>query len=67
MKAVFIDRDGTIGGGTEVIYPKEFYPYTNALDSIKILKIAGYKIIAFTNQPDISKGSVTQREFENEL
>lgn len=35
--------------------------------SIKILKEAEYKVIAFTNQPDISRGKVTLGEFEEEL
>ncbi|MDF2545025.1 MAG: hypothetical protein K0R15_2 [Clostridiales bacterium] len=67
MKAIFIDRDGTLGGGESVIFPKEFQPYTNVLESIQLLKDNGYKVIAFTNQPDISKGKVSINEFEEEL
>ena len=67
MRAVFIDRDGTIGGDTEATYPPNFVLYDNVLDSIELLKASGFKVIAFTNQPDIAMGKVSQKEFEDEL
>ena len=67
MKAIFIDRDGTLGGGKSVILPRIFQPYLNVLKNIQLLKDNQYKVIAFTNQPDISKGIVRMKEFEDEL
>ncbi len=67
MRAVFIDRDGTMGGDTEATYPQNFVLYDNVLDSIELLKASGFKVIAFTNQPDIAMGKVSQKEFEDEL
>jgi len=67
MKAVFIDRDGTIGGGNEVTLPNKFKLFTFSSEAFAILKKKGYKIIAFTNQPDISKGICTIEDFQKEL
>jgi HAD superfamily hydrolase (TIGR01662 family) len=67
MKAVFIDRDGTIGGGDEVTLPDNFKLYPFSLFSFHMLKENGYMLIAFTNQPDISKGKIDLEDFEDEL
>ena len=66
-KAVFMDRDGTIGGSKKVLYPNEFEPYPYMQDAIRKLKEADYVIYAFSNQPGISKGEVTRQDFEEEL
>jgi histidinol-phosphate phosphatase family protein len=66
-KAVFIDRDGTLGGGDEVIFPKDFSLYPNARKALDLLKANNFAIYAFTNQPDISKGLCKLADFENEL
>lgn len=49
VDAVFIDRDGTIGGSDEVLYPGEFelFPYTKK--SLEKLKVLGIKLYGFTN------------------
>lgn len=67
IKAVFIDRDGTLGGGKEVTFPNEFSLYPNAKKALDLLKENNIRIIAFTNQPDISRGLCSQEDFENEL
>lgn len=67
IKAVFIDRDGTLGGGEEVTFPKEFSLYPNTKKALDLLKENNIKIFAFTNQPDISRGLCKQEDFENEL
>jgi histidinol-phosphate phosphatase family protein len=67
MKAVFIDRDGTIGGGNDVTLPKEFKLFSFSKAAFKLLKENGYLLIAFTNQPDISDGKVSVYDFETEL
>lgn len=56
IQAVFIDRDGTIGGGNEVVYPGEFELFPFALEVIKKLKHLNIKVFTFTNQPGIGKG-----------
>lgn len=67
MKAVFIDRDGTIGGGDEVTFPKDFRLYPFSQPAMRLLKGSAYLLIAFTNQPDISRGLAKQEDFEQEL
>jgi histidinol-phosphate phosphatase family protein len=67
IQAVFIDRDGTIGGSEKVIYPGEFVLFPNVAESLQILKNSGILICSFTNQPGISKGESTIQSFELEL
>ncbi len=59
IQAVFIDRDGTIGGNDQVIYPGEFTLFPNVLKTIQLLKSSGILVCSFTNQPGISKGEST--------
>ena len=67
IEAVFLDRDGTIGGGNNVVYPGEFQLYDFAKEAIKLLKENNVKIFSFTNQPDISKGLAKKQDFIDEL
>ena len=67
IQAVFLDRDGTIGGSDSVIYPGEFTLFPGVFESIQQLKKAGILIYSFTNQPGISKGEASYHSFENEL
>jgi len=67
LEAVFIDRDGTIGGDGHFIHPKDFKPYPFALEALKLLKDDGVKIFSFTNQHRISEGQATIEEFEEEF
>lgn len=67
IRAVFVDRDGTLGGGDEVIFPGEFSLYPNTKQALNLLKTNSIKIFAFTNQPDISRGLCRQEDFEEEL
>jgi histidinol-phosphate phosphatase family protein len=67
IQAVFVDRDGTIGGTDAVIYPSDFKLYPNVQESILKLKCLGILVFAFTNQPGISKGEVKIEEYEKEL
>ncbi|WP_028775953.1 HAD-IIIA family hydrolase [Shimazuella kribbensis] len=66
-RIVFLDRDGTIGGGRTVQYPNEFTLYPFTLDCIRLLKETGYYVFAFTNQPGISRGEVKAESFKQEL
>lgn len=58
-QAVFLDRDGTIGGNGSVLTPDEFvlFPYTQT--AINSLKKNGINVFSFTNQPGISRGETT--------
>ena len=67
IQAVFIDRDGTIGGSDSVVYPGEFELFPNVAESIQQLKNSGILICSFTNQPGISKGEASFQSFEEEL
>lgn len=67
IQAVFIDRDGTIGGTDEVIYPGEFELFNFSKEAIKILKKRKIKKFSFTNQPGISRGESCIEDFTNEL
>ena len=67
IEALFIDRDGTIGGDSSVTYPGEFklYPYT--IEALELVKKHKLHLFAFTNQPGISKGECSIQLFEEEL
>ncbi|KYG26062.1 HAD-IIIA family hydrolase [Alkalihalobacillus trypoxylicola] len=67
IEAIFIDRDGTIGGNEQVTYPRDFKLFPYVLNSIATLKKSGVLLFAFTNQPGISKGEVRLKSFEEEL
>jgi histidinol phosphatase-like enzyme len=57
IQAVFIDRDGTIGGSDKVIFPGEFELFPFSSKALEILKKADIPVFSFTNQP----GNITRR------
>ncbi len=69
IKAVFLDRDGTIGGTGGGIHPFEFRMYDFAPKAIKKLNDIGVKVFLFTNQSRVGRGYFTEEElwqgFEN--
>lgn len=67
IEAVFLDRDGTIGGDDTVHYPGKFelFPYSREL--IEKLKGSGIKVFSFTNQPGIARGEAAVEDFFDEL
>lgn len=67
LQAVFIDRDGTIGGTGHFIHPRDFILYEGALEAIHMLKGKGIKVFAFTNQHRISKQQATEEEFREQF
>ncbi|MGG0668639.1 HAD-IIIA family hydrolase [Sporosarcina koreensis] len=67
IQAVFLDRDGTIGGSDSVIYPGEFTLFPGVAESIQRLKNAEMLLCSFTNQPGIAKGEASYESFEREL
>lgn len=67
IQAVFIDRDGTIGGTGHFIHPNDFdvYPFTE--EALNLLKENGIKIFACTNQHCISLGEASLGDFQREF
>jgi HAD superfamily hydrolase (TIGR01662 family) len=66
-QAVFIDRDGTIGGTGHFIHPSNFTLFSFTLEAIELLKQNQLKVFAFTNQNRISRGQATTEEFERQF
>jgi D,D-heptose 1,7-bisphosphate phosphatase len=62
MKAVFLDRDGTIGGTGGGVHPFEFSMYDFAPKAIKLLNELGLKVFLFTNQTRVGRGYFTEEE-----
>ena len=70
-KCVFFDRDGVIN---EVVFrdgkpcsPRninEFKIINGVRETFEAIRGLGYKIVIFTNQPDISRGLMTSEELE---
>ncbi|MFG6150603.1 HAD-IIIA family hydrolase [Halobacillus sp. B23F22_1] len=67
MRAVFIDRDGTLGGSDQIEYPGEFTLYKGVEEHLKKLKDSGFLLFSFTNQPGISEGRSSREQFRKEL
>lgn len=67
LQAVFIDRDGTLGGTGHFIHPRDFALYEGSADAIARLKKAGLLVFAFTNQHRISKQQATKAEFQEQF
>ncbi|UYZ23799.1 HAD-IIIA family hydrolase [Mesobacillus jeotgali] len=67
IQAVFIDRDGTLGGSDKVIYPGDFKLFPGVKESIKLLKNNNILVYSFTNQPGIANGEAAVAQFEEEL
>lgn len=64
LEAVFIDRDGTIGGTGHFIHPNDFVPYEFSRTAIQLLQSQGIKIFGFTNQHRVSRGEASIVEFQ---
>ncbi|WP_409292594.1 HAD-IIIA family hydrolase [Peribacillus sp. SCS-37] len=67
IQAVFIDRDGTIGGNGHFIHPNgfELYPFSKA--AFELLNQHGIRMFAYTNQHRISRGEALADEFRREF
>ncbi|WP_145048358.1 HAD-IIIA family hydrolase [Paenibacillus xylanexedens] len=66
-QAVFIDRDGTIGGSDKIEYPGEMQLFDGVAESISTLSQHGFKLFGFTNQPGITAGHSTVEAFQQEM
>lgn len=67
LQAVFLDRDGTLGGTGYFIHPRDFTPYPWAAEAIGRLRRAGLRIFALTNQARIALGQATEADFQAEF
>ncbi len=67
LQAVFIDRDGTLGGTGHFIHPDAFRLYPSATEAISLLKRSGLKLFALTNQHRIARGEATVAQFQAEF
>ncbi|UOR10570.1 HAD-IIIA family hydrolase [Halobacillus amylolyticus] len=67
MKAIFLDRDGTLGGSDQIEYPGDFSLYPGVQEKLQIVQVEGIKLFSFTNQPGIAKGLATMESFREEL
>lgn len=65
IKAVFLDRDGTIiheKPGTYLSDPKKVRPYACAKKALQLLSSLGYKLFIVSNQSGIGRGYFTEKE-----
>jgi D-glycero-D-manno-heptose 1,7-bisphosphate phosphatase len=64
IKAVFLDRDGTINQEKQYIKEiEDFYLIPGSLEALKILTQHGIKIYIITNQAGIAKGYFTLEQY----
>src|SRR3989344_797190 len=59
MRAIFLDRDGTITNDSKFDKYKELKIFDNAADAIKILN-KNFLVIVITNQPVVARGLMTE-------
>jgi histidinol-phosphate phosphatase family protein len=65
-KAVFLDMQGTLGGtGVDDISTFDFYPVS--IGAIKALNQNGILAIVTTNQSNISRGYISQKDFDDKM
>ncbi len=68
MKAVFLDRDGTIIMGTptyeRVDSLDKVHVLPNTLEALRQLAALEYKVFIVTNQAGLAEGKITQEQFE---
>ena len=70
MKAIFLDRDGTINAGIpyheRVDSPDKVELLPNVLEGLRLLSSLNYKLFFITNQAGLAEGLITQDDF-NEI
>lgn len=63
-RAVFLDRDGTINVEKNYLHKIEDFEFLpGAVDALKQLQLAGYKLIIITNQSGIARGYYSEEDF----
>ena len=58
-RAVFFDRDGTLGGRGGYCHPEEFEFFEFAPQAVKLVRDADFLIVVVTNQSRIAHGTIT--------
>jgi D,D-heptose 1,7-bisphosphate phosphatase len=66
-RAIFLDRDGTLGGLGGFCHPDEFEFYDFTFKAIKLINQAGFKAVVITNQSRIAKGQITSSQVQNSI
>jgi D,D-heptose 1,7-bisphosphate phosphatase len=66
-RAIFLDRDGTLGGAGGFRQPDKFEFYDFTFEAIKLINQAGFKAIVISNQSRIAKGQITSSQLENSI
>jgi histidinol-phosphate phosphatase family protein len=64
QRAVFLDRDGTLGGDGGYCHPDDFRLFGNVPSAIRLLNEAGYVVIVVTNQTHIGHGEITVQQMD---
>ena len=65
MKAIFLDRDGTIIKDKEYLKStEEIELLKGVLDALQILQNLGFKLIVISNQSGIGRGLITKEQVE---
>lgn len=67
MKAVFIDRDGTMGGAAVLEYPTDYRPFDGTREAFALLRRHGFAPMVFTNQSCIARGKDRGYDFAAEF
>ena len=66
MKAVFLDRDGTINREVDVLQDvRQLRLLPGAAQAIKKLNQSQYLVVVITNQPVIARGWLTEKEVDH--
>jgi len=64
IKAIFVDRDGTINVEKEYLFkPDDFSLIDGSLEALSLLTKMGIKIYIVTNQAGIARGYYTEEDF----
>lgn len=64
IKAVFVDRDGTINIDKNYVYRiEDFELIPGSIEALKVLTQYGIKIYIITNQAGIAKGLYTEKQY----
>jgi D-glycero-D-manno-heptose 1,7-bisphosphate phosphatase len=64
IKAVFLDRDGTVNEEKEYVYqPEKFHLIPGALEALRLLNERGVKIYIITNQGGIARSFYTEEDY----